>query len=267
MPASSPLQPAEVTRAIFDLTGRRILVTGASRGLGRQLAMSFAAFGARVACVARNETALQETAAQAKEAGGESVLAIPADLRSQASIDEVVADVAGQFGGLDVLVNNAADDHDSSIEDTSLETWQRVTELNAQSVFLLCKAAAPHLMASGGYGKVINVASVLGTLGVRANAAYVASKHAVVGLTRALALEWARRGVQVNALCPGFIITDMTAHMHQDEAGNRWVIRNTPMGRWGECTDFAGAAVFLASRASDFMTGQTLVVDGGYAAQ
>ncbi|OXR41225.1 Gluconate 5-dehydrogenase [Nocardia cerradoensis] len=267
MPVSEALTASEVGRGIFDLTNRRILITGASKGLGRALAVGLAGFGATVACVARSEEGLAETAALIKEAGGAPAVVRAVDLRDPRNVEETVEAVAAELGGLDVLVNNAADDHDSAIEDTDLETWQRVNDLNARSVWLLSKVAGRHLQAAGGHGKIINIASVLGTVGVRDNTAYVMSKHAVVGLTKALAIEWARKGVQVNALCPGFVVTEMTAHMHADEAGNRWVVRQTPMGRWGQTSDFVGSAVFLSSRASDFMTGQALYVDGGYTTQ
>lgn len=266
MPISNALEPEQVGPSIFDLTGRRIVVTGASKGLGRQLAVGLASFGARVACVARSEEGLKETQRRIEAAGGQATVH-SADLTDPATITATINSIGEQYGGIDVLVNNAADDHDSPIEETSRETWQRVTDLNSRSVFLLCQAAAPYLKASSGYGKVINIASILGDVGIRDNTAYVMSKHAVVGLTKALALEWARKGVQVNALCPGFLITDMTAHVHADEAASRWVVKQTPLGRWGQVTDFVGAAAFLASRASDFMTGQAMYIDGGYTAQ
>lgn len=255
----------DVAHRTFTLEGRRILVTGASKGLGKELAIGFAGFGAEVACVARSADGLRETVGSIEDAGGRAIFRA-VDLRSPEAISATVTEIATEMGGLDVLVNNAADDHDSRIEETSLETWQRVNELNVQSVFLLCQAAGPYLMANGG-GKIINISSILGAIGVRDNSAYVASKHAVLGFTRALALEWARKGVQVNALCPGFIRTDMTRHAHENEAVSKWIVSRTPMGRWGETADLVGAAVFLASRASDFVTGQTLLVDGGYAAQ
>ncbi|MFI8975031.1 SDR family NAD(P)-dependent oxidoreductase [Nocardia asteroides] len=266
MPVSNALDPNEVGPEIFGLTGRRIIVTGASKGLGRQLAIGFAAFGATVALVARSEAGLKETRALIEANGGKASVH-PADLSDPASITSTIDAIVAHLGGVDVLVNNAADDHDSPIEDTSVDTWQRVIDLNNRATFLLCQAAAPHLQESGGYGKVINIASILATVAIRDNTAYIMSKHAVVGLTKALALEWARKGVQVNALCPGFLVTDMTAAAHSDEAASKWILQRTPMGRWGQTTDFVGAAVFLASRASDFMTGQTVYVDGGWTAQ
>lgn len=266
MAVNDALEPGQIGPGIFNLTGRRIVVTGASRGLGRQLACGFAAFGATVACVARSQAGLDETRNMIEAQGG-SAGTYQADLSDADSISRTIEAIAQDLGGIDVLVNNAADDHASPIEDTSREVWERVIDLNNRSAFLLCQAAATHLQASGGYGKVINVASILGTVAIRDNIAYIMSKHALVGMTKALALEWARKGVQVNALCPGFLVTDMTASTFNDEAASKWILQRTPMGRWGQTTDFVGAGVFLASRASDFMTGQTLVVDGGWTAQ
>ncbi|MCW4355206.1 SDR family oxidoreductase [Hoyosella sp. YIM 151337] len=266
VPISEALTPEQLAPSIFDLAGRRIVVTGASRGLGRQLAIGLAAFGATVACVARDQAALDDTVA-AIVANGGAAAAYAADLGDADTVAALVDRIAGDLGGIDVLVNNAGVDHDSPIEETSLETWERIIDVNNRSVFLLLQAASPHLRASGGHGKVINVASVLGTVAMRDNTAYVMSKHAIVGLTKSVALEWGRQGVQVNALCPGFLVTDMTIHSVSDEASSKWITSRTPMGRWGQPSDFVGAAVFLASRASDFMTGQTLYVDGGWTAQ
>jgi len=266
MPVSDALEPDRIGPSMFDLTGRRVVVTGASKGLGRQLAVGFAAFGATVACVARSVDGLKETEAQIRALGGEAAV-YAVDLRSPDNITQTIETIADDLGGIDVLVNNAADDHDSPIEQTSREVWERVTDLNSRSAFLLAQAAAPHLQASGGYGKLINVASILGTVGIRDDSAYIMSKHALIGLTKSLGLEWARKGVQVNALCPGFIVTDMTSAAFNDEAASKWIVQRTPLGRWGQTTDFVGAGVFLASRASDFMTGQTIVVDGGWTAQ
>lgn len=247
----------------FDLHGKRILITGASRGIGQAIAAGFARRGAHMVGVARSVDGLAETSSMCDGSAG-SFTALPADLRSPESIAAVVDEAVATLGGLDVLVNNAADDHDSAIEDTSLETWQRVLDLNLQSCFVMCQRSSAALRADGG-GKVINVASVLGTVGLRDDSAYVSAKHGLIGLTRALSLEWARRGVQVNALAPGFVETAMVNT--QDEGIAGFIRSKTPMGRWASVDEMVGPAVFLASRASDFMTGQVLVVDGGYTAQ
>lgn len=250
---------------LFNLSGRRALVTGASRGIGRALAIGLASHGADVVCVARNAEMLKDTAQQAAQLGVRAEWII-ADLRNEELIRTTVAQAAEKLGGIDILINNAADDHDSSVLDTELATWQRVLDLNLQTCFLLCREAGPHLIASGS-GKVVNVASVLALVGVRDNAAYMAAKGGLLAFTRGLALEWARKGVQVNALCPGFIRTDMTSSLWQSPRGTEWVVKRTPIGRWGEVQDLVGPTVFLAAAASNFMTGQVVVVDGGWTVQ
>lgn len=249
----------------FDLSGRRALVTGASRGIGRAIALAFARRGASVLGVARSAESLAETQAMAKDLSG-SIEVLVADLRSPESIAKAIEEASTRLGGIDILVNNAADDHESSIEDTELATWQRVLELNLQSCFLMTQAASPHLKADGG-GKVINVSSILGTVAVPDDVAYVSAKHGLIGLTRATALEWARKNVQVNALAPGFVETEMTAPALANPAIAAYIRRSTPAGRIAQPEEIAAAAVFLASAGSDFMTGQTLVIDGGYTAQ
>ena len=245
----------------FDLQGRRAVVTGASRGIGRALAVGLAARGAHVLAVARSTDGLEETA---KLANDGAIEIHAADLSSSDAIDETISVATETLGGIDILVNNAAADHDSPIEKTDIETWRRVLDLNLQSCWLLCRAASPALQDGG--GKVINVASMLGTIAVRDNSAYISAKHGLVGLTRALALEWGRKDVQVNALAPGFVETDMMAGL-SDEQMAKWVRSRTPMGRWSQPEEMVGPVVFLASRASDFVTGQVLIVDGGYTAQ
>ncbi|NBE49996.1 SDR family NAD(P)-dependent oxidoreductase [Streptomyces boluensis] len=249
--------------ALFDLTGKRVLVTGASRGIGQALAVGFAQQGANVIGAARTEEGLKETAALVEGSAG-SFEPHVVDLRAPADIESCVRQVAERLGGIDVLVNNAADDHESSIEDTSLETFQRVVQLNLQSCWVLTRAAAPYLKEGG--GKIINIASVLGLVAIRDNSAYVAAKHGLVGLTRAIALEWARKGVQINAICPGYVETAMLPQL-ADEGVPQYIRRQVPMGRWSQPEEFVGPATFLASAASDYMTGQVLVIDGGMTAQ
>lgn len=249
----------------FDLSGKRALVTGASRGIGRAVAVAFAQRGATVLGVARSADSLAETVASAEGMSG-TIDSLAVDLRSPESVDSAVAEADKRLGGLDILVNNAADDHDSKIENTELATWQRVLELNLQSCFLMTKAAG-QLLREGGGGKVINMSSMLGMVAVRNDSAYISAKHGLIGLTRATALEWARRNVQVNALAPGFVETEMMATNMADPETAAFLRNSTPAGRWAQPQEIAAPAVFLASRASDFMTGQVLTVDGGYTAQ
>jgi len=254
-----------MTSDLFDLTGRRAIVTGASRGIGRAIALGLAERGAQVLGVARSEEGLRETASLAEASAG-AIEMHPADLRDPEAINATIEQVVERFGGLDILVNNAADDSaDDSIENVDLAGFQRVIELTLQSTWLMCRAASPHL-ADGG-GKVVNIASMLGIVGIASDSPYVVAKHGVVGLTRNLALEWARRDVQVNAVAPGFVRTDMIASILDDEQLLKWVTRNTPMRRLAEPEEIVGATVFLASRASAFMTGQVVAVDGGWTAQ
>jgi len=249
----------------FDLGGRRALVTGASRGIGRAIAVGLAALGADVVALARSTDGLAETvAASARKRG--TVSAHSADLSNPDSIERCVEATAESLGGIDILVNNAGTAHASYVEDTDLSTWERVVDLNLRTCWLLARAASPHLHAGDG-GKLINVASVLGLVGSRGESAYVAAKHGLIGLTRALALEWAQHNVQVNALAPGYVETEMTRGMLEDDELARSVVKNTPIGRWGQTDEIVGPAVFLASRASSFVTGQVLVVDGGWTAQ
>jgi NAD(P)-dependent dehydrogenase (short-subunit alcohol dehydrogenase family) len=250
--------------AAFDISGRRTLVTGASRGIGQAIAVAFARSGARVVGAARSEEGLEATAELAAGAAG-SFEPYATDLRSPEAAEECVAHAVASLGGLDVLVNNAADDHDSPIEATDLSVYQRVVELNLQSCWVLMRAASPHLKDGG--GKVINIASVLGLVAMRDDSAYIAAKHGLVGLTRAVALEWARQGVQVNAIAPGYVETAMLPDLQANEALARYIRRIVPMGRWAQPDELAAPAVFLASNASNYMTGQVLVVDGGMTAQ
>lgn len=249
---------------LFDMTGKRAIVTGASRGIGRAVALEFASRGAAVSAIARSKEDLAETCDRSSEMAG-SITAVVTDLCDPAAIKEAVAQAVADLGGLDVLVNNAGYDNEQTVQRTTLDEWQKVMDLNLRAVLLLCQEAAPHLLDGG--GKVINIASMFGLVSVRGEAVYTASKHAVIGLTKALALEWARKGVQVNALCPGFVETDMLASATAVESAAAYMRESTPMGRWAQVEDITGPAVFLATAASDFMTGQALVVDGGYTAQ
>jgi NAD(P)-dependent dehydrogenase (short-subunit alcohol dehydrogenase family) len=265
MSASIAPNPNTALRDAFDLTGQRAVVTGASRGMGRAIAIAYARRGADVLAVARSGDALRETTALGGDAPGRLEVH-ETDLRDPSAIDAAIDRARDELGGLDILVNNAADSHASPIEETEVETWQRVVELNLGSCWLLCRAASSALRDGGG-GSVINIASILGLIASPNESAYIAAKHGLVGLTRALALEWARRGVRVNAIAPGYVETAMTSEYLADDAFGRWVKRSTPQGRWAQPDEVTGAAIFLAARASSFVTGQVLVVDGGWTVQ
>jgi NAD(P)-dependent dehydrogenase (short-subunit alcohol dehydrogenase family) len=252
-----------LTASPLALSGRRAVVTGASRGIGRALAIGLAEHGADVLAVARSEADLAETVKLAGHAVG-SVTAHTADLQDPAEIEAVVTRAVEVLGGIDILVNNAGTTQLGPIEECDLEGYQQVLTLNLQSCWLLCRAASEVL---GEGSSVINVASMLSVVASRSESAYIAAKHGLLGLTRALALEWARRGVRVNALGPGYVHTAMTDPGLVDDQYAAWVRRNTPMGRWAQPEEMVGPVVFLASPASSFVTGQVLVADGGWTAK
>lgn len=248
----------------FNLSGRRALVTGASRGIGRALAVGLAQHGADVLAVARFAPGLTETAELASGASG-SVTLHAADLQNPGEVERVVERATEVFGGLDILVNNAGTTQIGPIEQADLEGYQQVLTLNLQSCWLLCRAASSVLTEGS---SVINVASMLSLVASRNESAYIAAKHGLLGLTRALSLEWARRGIRVNALAPGYVETAMTEPgLVDDDRYATFVRRNTPMRRWAQPTEMVGPVVFLASPAASFMTGQVLAVDGGWTAK
>jgi NAD(P)-dependent dehydrogenase (short-subunit alcohol dehydrogenase family) len=246
---------------LFSLEGRNALVTGASRGIGSRLAQVLDAAGARVVLVARDRGRLDELASGMHN----DPVVLPADLMSAEEAREVAAEALRAVGRVDVLINNASLQRASAATDVTLEDWDATMSLNLRSMFVLAQALAPGMLDQQ-WGRVVNVASVMAFLGDTHAAAYAASKAGTLGLTRSLAVEWARSGVTVNALCPGWIDTDMVADLRADERFERRVTRSVPMRRWGQPQDMDGATLFLASPASDFMTGQAVVVDGGLTA-
>jgi NAD(P)-dependent dehydrogenase (short-subunit alcohol dehydrogenase family) len=261
MTASVPTSAAITGSLVLD--GQRALVTGASRGIGRALAIGLAEHGADVLAVARSKADLEETEEMSRAAAG-SVTAHAADLSDPTEVETVVTRAVEVLGGLDILVNNAGTTQMGPIEQADLEGYQQVLTLNLQSCWLLCRAASGVLDEGS---SVINVASMLSLVASRDESAYIAAKHGLLGLTRALSLEWARRGVRVNALAPGYVATAMTEPGLVDDRYAAWVRRNTPMGRWAQPEEMVGPVAFLASPASSFMTGQVLVVDGGWTAK
>lgn len=247
----------------FDLSGHVALVTGANTGIGQGIAIALAEAGADVALVGRSSA--EETAQHIAQMGRRAIQ-IPADLSTIAPIAEVVKRTVAELGGIDILVNNAGIIRRADSVDFSEEDWDAVVDTNLKSVFFLCQAAGRHMIATGS-GKIINIASMLSFQGGIRVPSYTASKAGVAGLTKLLACEWASKGLNVNAIAPGYIATSNTAALQADETRNRQILERIPAGRWGQASDLAGAAVFLASSASDYVNGHVLAVDGGWLAR
>lgn len=244
-----------------DLTGKVALVTGGSKGLGRSIANALARAGAHVAITSRTRSDLDKAATDLRQYGRE-VLSIPSDVADEGSIRTMVQQVIERFGQIDVLVNNAGVEGLGAIAEMDAQHWDHVLEINLRGPMLCCKHVGPHMIHRR-QGKVINVASVGASRAVRYIGAYAASKAGLVQLTRTLALEWVRHNIQVNALCPGYFLTSINEEFFASDAGRR-MITQLPMGRVAEPGEIEGAAVFLASSATSYVTGATLYVDGGY---
>ena len=246
--------------SLFDLSGQVAIVTGANTGIGQGLAVALAEAGADIALVGR--TPADETAKMVEEHGRRAII-IRADLSTIAPVQEIVERTIAELGGLDILINNAGTIRRNDSLDFSEEDWDAVIDTNLKSLFFLCQAAARH-MVQRGRGKIINIASMLSFQGGIRVPSYTASKSGVAGLTKLLANEWAASGINVNAIAPGYIATNNTAALQADETRNRQILERIPAGRWGQPSDLAGAAVFLASSASDYVQGHILAVDGGW---
>ena len=250
---------------LFDLTGKVAVVTGAGRGIGRGIAEALAGFGAAVVLAGRTPSVLEEAAGAIRAAGGRAAVQV-ADVSQEASVLALRDAALAAFGQIDVLVNNAGINPIwRTIEKTSLADWQSILDVNLTGTFLCCKYLGA-AMAERGSGAVVNISSVAGHVGLTRSTPYCASKGGVELLSKALAIEWAARGVRVNCLTPGYVDTDLTSGLLHHETLGKPFLDHTPMGRFGQTRDMMGAAVFLASDASSYMTGQSLVVDGGWTA-
>jgi 2-dehydro-3-deoxy-D-gluconate 5-dehydrogenase len=247
----------------FSLAGKRALVTGANTGIGQAIAVALAEAGADVAVAGRSEPT--ETLERIAATGRRS-LNIKADLSSIEPVRSVVDQVVEGLGGIDILVNNAGIIRRNDLADFTEEDWDAVIDTNLKALFFLSQAAARHMMVQGS-GKIINIASLLSFQGGIRVPSYAAAKSGVAGVTKAMANELAAMGVQVNAIAPGYIQTNNTAALQADETRNRQILERIPTGRWGSPDDIAGASVFLASSASDYVTGHILAVDGGWLAR
>ena len=247
----------------FDLTGKTAIVTGASSGIGQAIAVALAAAGARVAGVARSS---QDETAQAVKAAGGDYLVIKADLATIEPIERILDDTIAWAGRADILINNAGILRRADPLEFSEKDWDDVINVDLKSVFFLAQAFARRALARGGGAKIVNVASVLAFTGGIRVPSYTASKHGVAGLTKLLANEWAAKGINVNAIAPGYVRTEATQALQDDPVRNERLLARIPAARWGEPADIRGAAVFLSSRASDYCHGAILVVDGGWLA-
>src|SRR5688572_9454774 len=252
-----------MTLEVFALDGKVALVTGASRGLGAATAAALAAAGAAVALHSNEQPATQTAERICKESGRRTEL-FTADLADRAAADALVAGTLARFGRIDILVNNAGIIRRRAAAQHTDDDWDAVIEVNLSNAFRLCRAVGRHLIDSQRPGKIINVASLLSFQGGITVPGYAAAKGGVVQLTKALANEWAAHGINVNAIAPGYMHTDNTTALRDDPQRNKQITERIPAGRWGTPADIGGAAVFLASSASDYVHGHVLVVDGGW---
>jgi 2-deoxy-D-gluconate 3-dehydrogenase len=250
----------------FDLKGRVAIVTGGNGGIGLGMARSLARAGAAVVVAARNQDKSAKAVAELRALGAEAE-AIAVDVADEASIEGLVKATVARFGRVDILINNAGINIRKPAHELSLAEWRQVLDTNLTSAFVASKAVYPHMLKQGG-GKIINIGSMMSIFGAGFAPAYGASKGGIVQLTKSTAVAWAKDNIQVNAVLPGWIDTELTQRARQQvNTLHDSVLRRTPAGRWGEWDDMGGVAVFLASAASDFVTGTAIPVDGGFAAQ
>ena len=248
--------------SLFDLEGKTAFVTGASRGIGRAIAVALADAGADVAIIARTADGLADTADDITAVGRKAIV-IPADVTDQISVSGAVSTAIDKLGHVDIVVNNAGGSNFMvSFRDLRLTGWDKLIRLNLSSAVYVCHAFAGHLLDRG-TGSVINVASVAGVAASPLISPYGAAKAGLISLTKSLAVEWAANGVRVNALCPGWTATDLNRDLWEDPVTGPATIATVPMRRWASAEEMAGPAVFLASAASSYLTGQAIVVDGG----
>ena len=255
--------PGPFDRNPFDLGGKVAVVTGANTGIGQAIAVALAEAGADVACVGR--TAAEETVTQIRALGRRAEI-VSADLSTIEPVQRIVDETIGKLGGLHILVNNAGIIRRADAVDFSEADWDTVVDTNLKSVFFLCQAAGRYMIAQGS-GKIVNIASMLTFQGGIRVPSYTASKAGIGGLTKLLANEWAKHGINVNAIAPGYISTNNTAALRSDEERNTAILDRIPAGKWGDASDLGGAAVFLASDAARYVQGHILAVDGGWLAR
>ncbi|MGB6066173.1 MAG: glucose 1-dehydrogenase [Desulfomonilaceae bacterium] len=249
-------------QTLFDLSGRVALVTGASKGLGKAIALALADAGADIALYGRDRSDLETVKANVEAIGQRAEISC-ADVLDKNAIDECVLASLEAFGHIDILVNCAGVNIRKPVLELSPDEWDLVLNTNLKGYFLMAQAVVPQMLPRG-HGKVINMASILGTVALPSQLAYASSKGGVMQMTKVMALEWAKRGVQVNAIGPTYFETPLVAQLRNDPERYQFIVERTPMGRWGQPEELAGVVIFLASRASDFVTGQTIFIDGGW---
>lgn len=247
------------------LDGRSAVVTGASKGLGKAIAVALAAEGARVALVARGREQLEAVAAEIAAAGG-SALPLAGDITDEAQVRWIEREAAGAFGAVHILVNNAGINIRKPVPEFSLDEWRRVMDTNVTAAFLMCRSFIP-LMTGAGYGRIINMASTMAHVSLPQRAAYSASKAALLGMSRAMALDLASEGITCNTISPGPFATEMNRTLIESGEASALLVANTPVGRWGRVEEVGQLAVYLCSPDAGFITGADLLIDGGWCAR
>ncbi|MBM3784330.1 MAG: SDR family oxidoreductase [Acidobacteria bacterium] len=247
------------------LKGKTAVITGGSRGLGKAMALALAAEGVRIALVARDEAAMAEVAKEIQAAGGDAAC-FKTDVTDEASIATLEKEVLLHFGGVDILINNAGINIRKPIHEFTLEEWRRVNDTNVTSVFLCCRAFVPHMKGKG-YGRIFNMTSIMSHISLPGRSAYSSSKAALLGLTRALALELATDGITVLGISPGPFATEMNLPLINNPEANAKFLSSIPVGRWGRVEEIGKLAVFLCGDEAGFITGTDILIDGGWCAQ